>query len=72
MVVLWFMDCHRPSAFAMTKKELSLRGLEKPVAISVWDTIIYSWDSFSFLFLYLLLVVYGLLRFAHNDEGGEW
>ena len=32
------------------------------VAISVWDTIIYSWNSFYCLFLYLLFVVYGLLR----------
>ena len=32
--------------------EPSLRGLEKPVAISVWDTINHSWNSFSFLFLY--------------------
>ena len=39
------------------------------VAISVWGIIIYSWNSFYFLFLYLLFVACGLLRFARNDEG---
>ena len=29
-------------------------------------------EFFSFLFLYWLSVVCGLLRFARNDEGGEW
>ena len=76
-----------------TQPTPSLRGLEKPVAISVWSTMtvkqnsslrellatrgnlsmeynfIYSWNSFSFLFLCLLLVICGLLRFARNDEG---
>ena len=41
------------------------------VAILLWGTIIHSYNSFYFLFLYWLLVVYGLLRFARNDEGGK-
>ena len=42
------------------------------VAISVWGTINHSWNSFSFLFLYLLLVVCGLLRFTRNDSAPTW
>ena len=63
----------------------SLQGFEKAMAISAWNTIIYLWNSlifvylqiiisFSFLFLCLLLVVYGLLRrfTPRNDkEGGN-
>ena len=52
------------------EKVLSLRGLEKPVAISVWDTIIHSWNSFSFLWMNKIMVVCGLLRrfTPRNDE----
>ena len=61
----------------------SLRGFKKAVAISAWNTIIYLCNSlifvylqiiisFSFLFLCLLLVVYGLLRrfTPRNDKEG--
>ena len=38
------------------------------VAISVWDIISNSWNSFSFLFLCLLLVIYvGLPPFVKGD-----
>ena len=65
------------------KQNSSLRGFKKAVAISAWNTIIYLCNSlifvylqiiisFSFLFLCLLLVVYGLLRrfTPRNDKEG--
>ena len=63
---------------AVLNQSPSLRGLEKPVAISTWNIISFTKFSyfvylqiiisFYFLFFYLLLVVYGLLRFARNDS----
>ena len=57
---------------AVLNQSPSLRGLEKPVAISTWNIISFTEFSyfvylqiiisFYFLFFYLLLVVYGLLR----------
>ena len=46
------------------------------VAISVWDTIIYSWNSFYFLFLYLLFVACGglppFIRGEVAKQQGGW
>ena len=47
----------------------SLRGLEKPVAISVWDTINHSWNSFSFWFF--ILTFYGLW-IASSPCSSQW
>ena len=55
VAILLFLACHCESCLQL-------------VAISVWGIIIHSWNSFSFLFLYWLLVVCGgLPPFVRGD-----
>ena len=54
--VLWFMDCHRPSAFAMTK------GGKR------WLILLF----FGFLWWFCGLWIATTSAKSRNDKGGEW
>ena len=79
---LWFVDCHRPLAFAMTnvhssqwqrKQETvpltsSLRGFEKAVAISVWSTMTVKQNSSLREFVELVAIsVWGTIIYSWNS-----
>ena len=78
---LWIATGLWPSQWRMRQMVVftnsSLRGLEKPVAISVWDTIIYSWNSFSFCFCINFLwfmdcFVVSLLAMTKRAKGSDF